>query len=520
MTKQKGSGPSTKYAIWRSPVRTELLSLESLPVRPVQRSNTLSRMMRTGRSDSPGRISPDPALSFEPGSDIYYPLSFNCHGKHGASYTLYASTIEVRNEWRRKMLHAISARKASQESSSIFRLETISASTTLSHEGPAHHSGQITGRASCTLPFGTTDGRRYFAIGSEDGVWIGMPHHPSSFQRVIPVKMVTQIAFLAEFGLLVVLADRIVHAIDIESVVPSPARDAEQPVFGLQRISNPQTPIHFFSVGRLGGETFIISKKRKALDSVFKILKVSRPVDEHSPPTIKDSGDFFLPSDTHDLLFLKTKVCILCTRGFEIMDLSDFSSATIPLEEDLQQNGKRPGANRPIAMHRIREDEFLLCYDGTSTLPHVKFGLYVDKRGAPSRSPPIIEWEGVAAYSAWHAPYVVLFHDSFIEVRHVESGRLAQIISGHDIRCVWDGRGVVPTEHVPFGYDDFDDPRTPRIHAVLDHSDAPSGVSQIHNLGKRQRIVELVPTDRLVTPGTRYSPSLLSVADTLPPYTP
>ncbi|KAI9061856.1 CNH-domain-containing protein [Trametes sanguinea] len=515
MTKQKGSGPTTKYVVWRSPVRTELLSMESLPVRPVQRSNTLSRMMRTGRSESPGRISPDPALSFEPGSDIYYPLSFNCYGKHGASYTLFASTIEVRNEWRRKMLHAINARKASQESSSIFRLETISDSTTTSHEGPAHHSGQITGRASCTLPFGS-DGRRFFAIGSEDGVWIGMPHHPNSIQRVIPLKMVTQIAFLAEFGLLVVLADRIMHAIGIESVVPSATRDAEQPVFGLQRISNPQTPIHFFSVGCLGGETLIISKKRKALDSVFRILKVSRPISQNAKDANQaDLQDFFLPSDTHDLLFLKTKVCILCTRGFEIMDLSDFSSATIPLEEDLQQLGKRPGANRPIAMHRIREDEFLLCYDGK------QFGLYVDKRGVPSRSPPVIEWEGVATHAAWHAPYVVLFHESFIEARHVESGRLAQIVSGHDIRCLWDGRGAVPAEHdAAFGYDDFEDPRTPRIHAVLDRSDAPSLTSHVRNPGKRQRIVELVPTERLVVPGTRYSPSLLSVADTLPPYTP
>ena len=152
--------------------------------------------------------------------------------------------------------------------------------------------------------------------------------------------------------------------------------------------------------------------------------------------------------------------------------------------------------------------------------------MYVDKRGVPSRSPPIIEWEGVATHAAWHPPYVVLFTPAFIEVRHVESGRLAQVINGLDIRCLWDGRGVVRPE----GFDDFDDPRTPRIHAVLDDSEMSSysvgshaharSRSQTRGLPKRQHVVVLMPTERLVVPGTRYSPSLLSVADTLPPYVP
>ena len=136
------------------PVRLEFLALESLAVRPVQRSNTLSRMMRTTRSESPGRVSPDPALSCDTGGDTFYPLSFHDHGRNGGSYTLYASTIEQRNEWRRKMLEAMSARKAAQEPNSIFSLETITSNTASSQEAPAHQSGLVTGYISCTLPFG------------------------------------------------------------------------------------------------------------------------------------------------------------------------------------------------------------------------------------------------------------------------------------------------------------------------------------------------------------------------------
>ena len=33
--------------------------------------------------------------------------------------------------------------------------------------------------------------------------------------------------------------------------------------------------------------------------------------------------DFFLPSEAFDLIFLKVRIVILCTKGFEIMDLTE-----------------------------------------------------------------------------------------------------------------------------------------------------------------------------------------------------
>ena len=34
--------------------------------------------------------------------------------------------------------------------------------------------------------------------------------------------------------------------------------------------------------------------------------------------------EFFLPSESFDLVFLKAKIAILCTKGFEIMDLTEY----------------------------------------------------------------------------------------------------------------------------------------------------------------------------------------------------
>ncbi|KAI0751992.1 CNH-domain-containing protein [Fomes fomentarius] len=521
MAKPKGRGDDMKYVVWKAPVRLEFLSLASLTVRPVQRSNTLSRMIRTGRD------SPDPLSSLEhildtinPNRDssshattgTYYPFSFSAHGKHGGAYTLYASTLTERNEWRRKIREAVAARMKAQADRSVFQVETITSDTAMSQDAPAHQPGLVTGRISCSLPFTSNDGRNLIAIGSEDGVWIGIPHQPESLQRVISLKQVTQLAFLAEYGFILVLADKSLHAIDIESVVPTMSRDHGQPAFGMQKLNGDDKPVQFFSVGRQAGRTLIIYARKKGLDSVFRVLEAlpfSGPSSGHR--RFRTYRDFFVPSDAHDLLFLNTKVCVLCSRGFEIMDLTDFSSATIPQDEDLRRLGKRSMASRPLAMFRIREDEFLLCYD--------EYGLYVDKRGAPSRTPAVIEWEGVATHAAWHAPYVLLFGNSFVEIRHVESGRLAQVVTGQDIRCLWDGRGVVQS---PNGQDEFDDPRTPRIHAALDDSEMAtfSLHSRSHSRPRQQHVVVLTPTERLIVPGTRYSPSLLSVADTLPPYVP
>ena len=33
--------------------------------------------------------------------------------------------------------------------------------------------------------------------------------------------------------------------------------------------------------------------------------------------------DFFLPCVSHDLAFLKARVVVLCSKGFEIIDLSE-----------------------------------------------------------------------------------------------------------------------------------------------------------------------------------------------------
>jgi len=215
----------------------------------------------------------------------------------------------------------------------------------------------------------------------------------------------------------------------------------------------------------------------------------------------KPYKEFYLPYESHDLIFLKAKIAVLCTKGFEIMDFSNFESVTIPPEDErLAPLGKRLETCRPIGIFRSKEDEFLLCY--------TEFGIYVDKHGKLSRDAGTIEWEGSADSVAFHAPYVLLFDSRFIEIRHVETGRLAQILPGKDIHCVWNARELNSNDNLTTG-DVSDDQmiQEAQVHAVT--SLVETSVQPVGRPPKAviQRVFELIPTIPLYLPGSLSSPS-------------
>jgi len=130
--------------------------------------------------------------------------------------------------------------------------------------------------------------------------------------------------------------------------------------------------------------------------------------------------------------------------------------------------------------------------------------LYVDRHGDPNRSSGVIEWEGTAERVAFHPPYVVIFDSRFIEIRHIDKGRLVQIIRGTDLRCLWDGRGatVSPINTPgPGGWDEAASHES-RIHAVMKAPD-PQPNSKV----VVQHVFELVPTVPFYIPPPLTSPS-------------
>ncbi|KAF9473408.1 hypothetical protein BDN70DRAFT_790570, partial [Pholiota conissans] len=102
--------------------------------------------------------------------------------------------------------------------------------------------------------------------------------------------------------------------------------------------------------------------------------------------------------------------------------------------------------------------------------------------------------EGTAERVALHAPYVLLFDQRFIEVRHLENSRLVQIIQGAEIRCVWDGRAVNEGSAI-MAQDGTEEDivQEPRVHAVMNLPE-PSGPAGRPSRCIMQHVFELFPT--------------------------
>ena len=149
------------------------------------------------------------------------------------------------------------------------------------------------------------------------------------------------------------------------------------------------------------------------------------------------------------------------------------------------------------------------CVCAGKLTQHSEFGLYVDRHGDPSRTFGTIEWEGTAERVAWHPPYILLFDSRFIEIRHVDNGRLVQIIPGNDVRCIWDGRGstsVAPAATPgPDGWVEGISQEA-RVHAVMQATE-PVGTGQRPSRAIAQHVFQLVPTIPLYLPGSLSSPS-------------
>ena len=141
----------------------------------------------------------------------------------------------------------------------------------------------------------------------------------------------------------------------------------------------------------------------------------------------------------------------------------------------------------------------------TETLA-AEFGLFVDNNGKPRRQTGIIEWEGTAVRAAMHTPYILLFDIHFIEIRHMETGHLVQIIPGTDVRCVWDGRGIdTGTSANSSEGENLSIVQEPRVHAVANIPE-PSALSRRPRY-LIQHVYELFPTIPLYLPGSLAFPS-------------
>ena len=146
--------------------------------------------------------------------------------------------------------------------------------------------------------------------------------------------------------------------------------------------------------------------------------------------------------------FLKSKLCVGCAKGFEIVDLENLETQSLldPADTSLDFVTRKEGQGqaKPIAIYRFN-GLFLLCYD--------EFAFFVNKNGWRAKNDWMVTWEGTPTAcgeslfsqftddAAVQYPYLFAFEPSFVEIHSLETGALTQVIPGSNIRLLADGRG-------------------------------------------------------------------------------
>lgn len=232
--------------------------------------------------------------------------------------------------------------------------------------------------------------------------------------KVISLADVTQVDVIEDFQLLIVLHERTVTSFPLDCLDPN------DPTAALKRGKKIASHTSFFKSGICLGKVLVAVVKSSTLSSTIKVFEAidqsNRGKKQQASfmrrlnganEALKLFKEFYIPTESSSIHFLKTKLCVGCTKGFEIVDLEtlDMQGLLDPSDASLDFVLKRDNV-RPVAIYRIEED-FLLCYDGQSLLfpssdcsasrqlTRSEFAFYVNKNGWRSRPKWAIIWEGM-----------------------------------------------------------------------------------------------------------------------------
>lgn len=141
---------------------------------------------------------------------------------------------------------------------------------------------------------------------------------------------------------------------------------------------------------------------------------------------LKPYKEFYIPTESTSIHFLRSKLCVGCARGFEVVSLETLETQSLLDQADTSLDFVVRKENiKPIHIERMAS-EFLLCY--------TDYSFFVNRNGWRARPDWKITWEGNPQAFAIFNPYILAFEPSFIEIRHMESGGLVHIITAKNIR--------------------------------------------------------------------------------------
>lgn len=362
-----------------------------------------------------------------------YPITFKHLGKGGYEQTLYASTQISQEKW---MKHIQTQQKNLRDRSNIFTKEIVC-------EGFFNQAIKV----NCCVPL---DGGRKLAYGTDFGVYVAdrRPRDASiKPKRVLECKAVTQIDVLEQHQILLVLSDKTMYSYPLEALDPDENQGS------VSKRGRKICHANFFKAGVCVGQHLVCCVKTSALSTTIKVYEPMENMAKKSKKTglsrmlaggqdvLKPYKEFYIPTESTSIHFLRSKLCVGCAKGFEVVSLETLETQSLLDQADTSLDFVARRENiKPIHIERL-QSEFLLCY--------TDFSFFVNRNGWRARPDWKITWEGTPQAFAIFNPYILAFEPSFIEIRHMETGMLVHILTAKNIRMLHSS-----TREILYAYED------------------------------------------------------------------
>ena len=267
---------------------------------------------------------------------------------------------------------------------------------------------------------------------------------------MVDISSVTQIDVLEEYQLLLILANKALISYPLEILDPG---ESQSPL--IRKPKRIQNHAQFFTAGVCMGRHLVCTAKMSGISTTIKVYEPTDTVSKGSrkgplPRIFHTGGDslkpfkvcffllglkreltssqeFYVPAEATAVNYLKSKLCVACVRGFEVVSLETLETQPLLDLADTSLDFVTRKDNLPISIERLN-GEFLLHYSD--------FSFFVNRNGWRARPDWLISWEGKPQSFALSHPYLLAFDPSFIEIRHLETSVLVHIVTGKNIRML------------------------------------------------------------------------------------
>ncbi|KAG7089591.1 hypothetical protein E1B28_011258 [Marasmius oreades] len=374
----------------------------------------------------------------------------------GRRYTLYVSSEAIRKKWYNAFVDALAVHHARQEGNMFFVPQPLTQRFFRSAPATRGDAGNVTGRIITAVPF-VVGGREFLAVACPSGIYVSI-RGDENYRKALDHHNATSLAALQTtgaktFNRLVVYEDTslISYSLELLAQVALGRADPKSVSTSRERVAPADFNVLFFKYLHIRQRVLVIYASKKFLQSSLN-LHVLEAVDisevepsrkkRHEisgPKSFRPFGQpGYVPKDAYDITPLTRTIGICSRDGIVVVDPTDLSKSRIAIVPDFSEVSDNPpmaklkerlSDAKALGLVRSNKDELLAIYD--------TIGFYITKHGVPCRQSGFIKWENTAFSCAPHGGYILLFSYQFIEIRHVFSGRLVQVIEGQDIRLMY-----------------------------------------------------------------------------------